>query len=198
MDQPNSSAPETTIHGIIMIVAIPILALLLLALGPLATVRPKHPRWVFLRSILLVSMWIAFYAALPVLSLSVVAAALYPGPLFIALFSALLIREPVELRRGMALVLGFIGVLVALRPGTDAFSYTTLARRLGDPLGAGHNYHTQQVLRGKAVCVILALECFLFAGRSFRDRRHRDLGPRSTRSLGRSLPVRQLGADGRA
>ncbi len=86
MDPSNSTASEKAILGIIMIVAsvflrsfgdalvkyvsaeltlwqifvtrspmaIPIL--LLLALGPLAAVRPKHPRWVFLRSILLVSM----------------------------------------------------------------------------------------------------------------------------------------------
>jgi drug/metabolite transporter (DMT)-like permease len=67
-------------------------------------------------------MWIAFYIALPLLSLSVVAAAYYTGPLFITLFSALLIGEPVGARRWGAIALGFAGVLVILKPGTEAFS----------------------------------------------------------------------------
>lgn len=106
--------------------AMPILTALLLLNGSLATIRPKSIGWTMLRSMLLVAMWIAFGAALPVLSLPVVAAAYYTGPLFITLFSALLIGEPVRPRRWMAVSIGFVGVLVILRPGTDAFSFFTL------------------------------------------------------------------------
>ncbi|MGP1253049.1 MAG: DMT family transporter [Kiloniellales bacterium] len=112
------------------LVALPLLVALLRAGGPVdhsaAAMRPKAVSWVILRSLLLVAMWILFYAALPVLDLAVVAAALYSGPLFIALFQALLIREPVGLRRGVALLLGFAGVLIVLRPGGEAFSPMTL------------------------------------------------------------------------
>ena len=108
------------------ILAIPISIFPLLYRPRPWVVQPKGLRWIVLRSGLLVSMWVAFYTALPVLNLSVVAAALYTGPLFIALFSALLLREPVGLWRGLSLVLGFVGVLVILRPGTNAFASAML------------------------------------------------------------------------
>lgn len=108
------------------LVAIPLsVALLLLGRRP-ATLRPRSIGWTLLRSVLLMAMWIAFYAALPVLSLPVVAAAYYTGPLFITLFSAVLIGDAVGPRRWTAILIGFIGVLVILRPGADAFSYLTL------------------------------------------------------------------------
>jgi drug/metabolite transporter (DMT)-like permease len=107
------------------LVAIPITVVLLCS-GRIVTILPKSAGWVCLRSGLLMIMWLAFYAALPVLSLPVVAAAYYTGPLFITLFSAILIGEPVGPRRWTAIVLGFVGILVILRPGTEAFSYLTL------------------------------------------------------------------------
>jgi drug/metabolite transporter (DMT)-like permease len=75
---------------------------------------------------LLMVMWITFYAALQVQSLPIVGAAYYTGPLFITLLSALIIGEPVGIRRWMAVLIGFVGVLVILRPGTNSFSYVTL------------------------------------------------------------------------
>jgi drug/metabolite transporter (DMT)-like permease len=72
------------------------------------------------------AMWIAFYAALSILSLPVVAAAYYTAPLFITAFSVLIAGEAIGVRRGMAILIGFAGVLVILRPGTDAFSWLTL------------------------------------------------------------------------
>lgn len=104
------------------LIAVPILVALLLLGGPPAAIRPKSPAWVLTRSVLLASMWIAYYAALPAMSLSVAAVALYTTPLFIALFSALLIGEPVGPRRWSGIVVGFAGVLAILRPDTDAFS----------------------------------------------------------------------------
>ena len=103
------------------LIAIPILVALLRA-----AVRPRAPGWVALRSLLLMLMWLAFYGALPLLDLAVVAAAYYSGPIFITLFSALVIGEPVGPRRWGAVLLGFAGVLVILQPGSAAFSPVTL------------------------------------------------------------------------
>lgn len=83
-------------------------------------------RWTLLRSASLTLMWIAFYAALPHMSLSLAALALYTAPLFIALLSALVLREPVSPRRWLAIALGFVGVLVILRPTAGDFSGMTL------------------------------------------------------------------------
>jgi drug/metabolite transporter (DMT)-like permease len=96
-------------------------------LGPRPpSIRLRSPHWGYLRSLLLMMMWIAFYAALSKLSLALVATAYYTAPLFITLFSALIAGEPVGLRRWTAILTGFMGVLVILRPGTDAFSWLTL------------------------------------------------------------------------
>lgn len=78
--------------------------------------------WPMLRAILLVAMYVSLYAAIPVLPLSVLAAGFYTGPLFIAALSALAIGEPVGRRGWSGIAIGFIGVLVILKPGTDAFT----------------------------------------------------------------------------
>lgn len=103
-----------------------LLALPLLILLLRGAVRPRAPGWVVLRSLCLLLMWLAFYGALPLTSLAVVAAAFYSGPLFITLFSALLIGEPVTRRGWLAVAVGFLGVLVIVRPGSAAFTPVTL------------------------------------------------------------------------
>ena len=111
------------------LVAIPILITLLLATG--VGLKPRAPKWAFVRSLLLVLTWLAFYAALPVLSLSVAAVAVYTNPIMIALLSAALIGEPVTGRQWGGVLLGFLGVIAILKPGTDAFSWFTVLPLLG-------------------------------------------------------------------
>jgi drug/metabolite transporter (DMT)-like permease len=108
------------------LLVVPILVALMLATAPAARIRPKSPLWVALRSGLLALMWVAYYAALPSISLSTAAVAFYTAPLFIALLSRTLIGEAVGPIRWAGIVLGFLGVLVVLRPGSDAFRWATL------------------------------------------------------------------------
>lgn len=90
---------------------------------PLAQlVRRSLAPWTLARALLLVAMYVAIYAAVPVLDLATIAAAFYTGPLFITLLSALLLGEPVGRRGWVAVAIGFAGVLAILRPGTAAFS----------------------------------------------------------------------------
>ena len=105
------------------LLAVPLIVLLLLVRQGL---RPRALGWIVLRSFFLLAMWLCFYTALPALNLAVAAAGYYTGPLFITLFSALLIGEPVGAKRWAAIATGFVGVLVILRPGTDTFSLLTL------------------------------------------------------------------------
>ena len=106
-----------------------LVAILLLA-GLLRTTRIgfrlRAPKWAFLRSVLLVLTWLAYYASLPVLSLSVAAVAVYTNPIITALLSAALIGERVSMRQWSGVLLGFLGVIAILRPGTDAFSWYTI------------------------------------------------------------------------
>jgi len=121
------------------LVAIPIMIALLLARG--TRLKPRAPTWVFVRSVLLVLTWLAFYASLPVLSLSVAAVAVYTNPIMTALFSAVLIGEPVTGRQWGGVLLGFLGVIAILKPGTDAFSWFTIL-----PLLAAAFYSLAMVL----------------------------------------------------
>jgi drug/metabolite transporter (DMT)-like permease len=103
-------------------IVVPILVALMLILAPGESLIPRSPGWVCLRSALLVLMWIAYYAALPMISLSAAAVAFYTAPLFMALLSRPLTGEPVGPARWLGIVLGFVGVLIVLRPGGDTFS----------------------------------------------------------------------------
>jgi drug/metabolite transporter (DMT)-like permease len=107
-------------------ITVPVLLGLMVLLGPGEPLRPRSLWWVGLRSLLMVLMWIAYYAALPLISLSAAAVAFYTAPLFIALLSRSLTGERVGPARWLGIVLGFVGVLVVLRPGGDTFSPAVL------------------------------------------------------------------------
>jgi len=144
------------------LVAVPLLAVLVLRRR--SGLWPKSPGWAYLRSALLVLMWIAYYAALPHLSLSVAATALYTAPLFIALFSALAIGEPVGPRRWAAILIGFFGVLTILRPGSAAFSWFMLLPILGAASYAAAMILTRSKCRQETpIALALALNVSLLA-----------------------------------
>ena len=108
------------------VLAIPVLLLGALALVPRDRLVPRSLGWVAVRSGLLAAMWIAYYAALPLLPLAVAAAAYYTLPLFIVAFAALFGGETVGRTRWAGVMLGFVGILLILRPGTDAFRWAAL------------------------------------------------------------------------
>jgi drug/metabolite transporter (DMT)-like permease len=113
------------IYAVRSAVSVPIL-LVLFAIGGIGrSLRILRP-WVLLRSLLMVAMWMAYYAPLPSIDLSVAATAIYTAPLFIALFSSLFAGEPVGPYRWFGIMLGFAGVLVILRPGGADFSLLAL------------------------------------------------------------------------
>lgn len=87
---------------------------------------PQSVRWIAIRSFLLTVMWIAYYLALPLLPLAVAAAAYYTLPLFIVAFAALFGGETVGRSQWAGVALGFVGILLVLRPGGDAFVWAAL------------------------------------------------------------------------
>ncbi|WP_162933034.1 DMT family transporter [Roseovarius sp. EL26] len=88
-------------------------------------------KWVLIRSLCLTSTFLAFYAALPFLNLSTVGAANYVAPIFVTLLSAYVIAEPVGPRGWLAVFIGFLGVILLLQPGTDAFSFWAVLPLIG-------------------------------------------------------------------
>ncbi|NKB77406.1 MAG: EamA family transporter [Gammaproteobacteria bacterium] len=87
---------------------------------------PDALGWTILRSVLLVSMWISYYISLPNLTLSVAAAAYYTLPIFITLLSAVIIGDEINRTGWFAVFLGFVGVLLILRPSAGDFNWFAL------------------------------------------------------------------------
>ena len=96
---------------------------------------PKRFWAVALRSLFLVGAMVFFFGGIPFLNLSDIAAGLYVFPLFVAVLSALLLAERVGPRRIAAILVGFAGTLLILKPGTDAFQAVSLM-----PIGAALCY----------------------------------------------------------
>ena len=107
-------------------IAIPCLVLYMASMSRASLRLPTSLLWTIIRSLLLVTMWISYYIALPHIPLSVAAAALYTLPIFIALFSAALIGDTVGCRGWIAVVLGFVGVLLILKPNASDFNWYAL------------------------------------------------------------------------
>jgi drug/metabolite transporter (DMT)-like permease len=71
---------------------------------------------------MLTLMWVAYYAALPHLALGVAAATYYTLPIFITLFAAFFIGDRIGPAGWGAVLLGFAGVLLILKPEADGFN----------------------------------------------------------------------------
>ena len=95
------------------------------ALRPLRTLMQKP---VALRVFGEIGGTISFMAALAHLPLANTSAIFQALPLAITLGAALIFREPVGWRRWSAIVVGFIGVLIIVRPGLAGFSQYSRVR----------------------------------------------------------------------
>lgn len=104
------------------LIAIPILLVVLAANTRGGLRLPDAMGWVTLRSLMLVGMWVCYYLSLPELTLSAAAAAYYTLPIFINLFSALFIGDRISRVGWAAVFIGFLGVLLILRPKAGDFN----------------------------------------------------------------------------
>ncbi|WP_045757944.1 DMT family transporter [Xanthomonas albilineans] len=93
------------------------------------------PRYLLRTAIGLVSMLAGFWA-IGHLPLSQAIALSYSTPLFVTLAAALWLGEIVRLRRWLAVLCGFIGVLMIVRPGATSFSAGTLVAVLAALMSA--------------------------------------------------------------
>jgi len=91
-------------------------------------VRLRDARiWIcLLRGCLAVGSFVLFLAALPLMPLTDVFAIVMSAPLLISALSALVLEEPVGLRRWVAILVGFAAVLVMIRPEGDVASLGSL------------------------------------------------------------------------
>lgn len=91
----------------------------------------RHPRVLFrpmvlIRTLCEMAATITFMSALARMELANASAILQSLPLAITLGAALFLGEPVGWRRWLAIIAGFLGVMMIIKPGPDGFSSAAL------------------------------------------------------------------------
>jgi drug/metabolite transporter (DMT)-like permease len=86
------------------------------------SVRPKRPRNVLGRSLLNGVAMCIYFGCLGLMPISQVVAGLFTAPIFVVIFSVAFFGETVGARRIFAVLLGFAGILMVIRPDAEAFS----------------------------------------------------------------------------
>jgi len=82
----------------------------------------QQPKLEYIRGLFLFLSYTTFMMGLAALPLADIEAIRFSGPLMITLLSVVILGEKVGSRRWLALAVGFIGVLLIVRPGSTAFN----------------------------------------------------------------------------
>ena len=88
---------------------------------------PPEWRFILLRGFVALCGVTGWFIALTGLSISDVVAVQFTHPLFVVIGAAWFLREPVGFPRWCAVIFGFIGALIIIRPGFSAFNLLIFA-----------------------------------------------------------------------
>lgn len=112
--------------------------------------------WVWLRTLALIAMYFGMYPALPFIDLSLAGAAFYTAPLFIVGLSALVLGQRITRWHWLAILTGFAGLLLIVRPLSASFTPVVLG-----PVVAAACYAVAAVLtRARCAGVAPAVQAF--------------------------------------
>ena len=103
------------------LIAIGILLAIAPQFGGYAALSTKQPWWHFLRTVCAIGAMFGFFFGLAHMPLVNALTLGYTAPLIVTALSAMFLRDKVGIRRWGAVVVGFGGVLVMLRPGGGEF-----------------------------------------------------------------------------
>jgi drug/metabolite transporter (DMT)-like permease len=124
--------------------AMPLLALLAMRDGGLGTLFTAATGRMIARGGAMFLAYAAYYLALPALPIATTVALYFSAPLFITVLSYFWLKEQVGWRRWGAVGLGFVGVIIMLRPGASIFDWAALM-----VLGSGLSYGFSMILARK-------------------------------------------------
>ncbi|MCB2115989.1 MAG: DMT family transporter [Rhodobacteraceae bacterium] len=137
------------LHQIVLIrtsVAMAILLALVVPFqGGLKALRTRRVGTHVLRGALVVVANMSFFAALAAMPLADAVAVFFIAPMLITAMSVLFLGETVGPRRWAAVAVGLVGVIVILRPGTEAFRTVALLPLIGATAYALVNILTRRI-----------------------------------------------------
>jgi drug/metabolite transporter (DMT)-like permease len=124
--------------------------------GPALLATPKIGFYTLRAVVGLVSMLTWFYG-ITVVPLATATAVNFTAPLFATIAAALILREDVRLRRWAAVVIGFCGVLVIMRPSRQSLDINLLLILASAASSAMNNITVKYLVRSERPNTIVAL-----------------------------------------
>ncbi len=104
------------------LVALPITLLFFRLEGGKGLPTTNQPMLQYVRGIFLFLSYTTFMMGLAALPLADIEAIRFSGPMMITILSVFMLGEKVELRRWLALIVGFAGILLIVKPGSTNFN----------------------------------------------------------------------------
>jgi drug/metabolite transporter (DMT)-like permease len=127
--------------------AVPVVILLavLLPTRGLALFHTRNLKLELLRGLCLAGVTAALFYAMKFLPLTVTGSLLFTMPLMVCALSVPLLGETVGWRRWLAILVGFLGILIIVRPGTEAFHPASILCLLGALFAALYSILTRKL-----------------------------------------------------
>ena len=119
----------------------------------------ENPKLQILRGITLLSANICFFYSISIISMAKALTLAFIAPLVTTALSTIILGENVGIKRWSAVIVGFIGSLVVIRPGLIEFNLATLAA-----LGTGFFYGVYLIITRKLHTVDNPLLTLLITG----------------------------------
>lgn len=133
----------------------PLLTLVMIRDHKPTTLRPVHPYWIAVRSLAGVVSGLSAFYAISTLPLSQFYAFIFASPLLITLLAIPILGETVRLRRGLAVLVGLVGVLIVIRPGMAPFTDGHIAALIAAFAGAMVSIITRKIGRDERGVVMI-------------------------------------------
>jgi len=118
----------------------------------------KPIRWwaVYFRSFLTALSMLFYFGSLAFVAFADALAGLFTAPIFVLLISAFVLRQPIGPIRIIAVVIGFLGILLVLGNTANEFSYISLLPAIGGFFYACGSVATRQLCMGETTLSMLA------------------------------------------
>ncbi|HEY7750626.1 MAG TPA: DMT family transporter [Aestuariivirgaceae bacterium] len=107
--------------------------------------RSASPKTQFVRGVLLLASTAFNFSALQYLQLAQTAAIMFSNPLWVCALSHIMLKERVGPRRWGAVLVGFLGVMIIMRPGFGSFHWAMILSLLAALCGALYQLTTRRV-----------------------------------------------------
>ena len=131
------------------------LAIIIWRAGGLKSLRPVNPKGHAVRATLVIVGTFLFVNGLAYLPLADAVAIAFAGPLFITALAQPLLGEIVGWRRWLAVLVGFIGILLIMRPGGNVIQWAALFPLAASLTGAFRDLLTRHLSSQETTVAIL-------------------------------------------